>query len=235
MTYQEAMTALEKMGSPSTKKVLLKHGAVEPFFGVKVGDMKSIVKAVKKDHELSLQLFKSGNADAQYLAGLIADEKKISKANLNEWVKTARWNMISEYSVAWVTSESAFAWELGLDWINSDKEQIASTGWCTLAYICNLVPDDQLDKKTYKQLLARVVKEIAKAPDRVRSCMNLFLINVGGMIPDLSNDAIKAAQSIGVVTVIKEGTACKVPAAEDYIKKMVSKGVAAKKKKTVRC
>jgi hypothetical protein len=65
--------------------------------------------------------------------------------------------------------------------------------------------------------------------------MNLFLINVGGMIPDLSNDAIKAAQSIGVVTVIKEGTACKVPSAQEYIKKMISKGVAAKKKKTVRC
>ena len=55
MTYQEAMAALEKMSSPSIKKVLLKHGAVEPFFGVKIGDMKTIVKQVKKDHELSLQ------------------------------------------------------------------------------------------------------------------------------------------------------------------------------------
>jgi len=235
MTYQEAMAALEKMSSPSIKKVLLKHGAVEPFFGVKIGDMKTIVKQVKKDHELSLQLFKSGNADAQYLAGLIADEKKISKAQLNEWVKSARWSMVSEYSVAWVAAESAYAWELGLAWIESDNVQIAGSGWCTLAYLCNLLADEQLDKKAYKKLLTRVVKEIHSAPDSVRSCMNMFLINVGGMIPELTEDAIKAATSIGEVKVIKEGTTCKVPSAVEYINKMVEKGVSNKKKKTVRC
>ena len=44
---RKLMKELEAMGSEQTKKVLMKHGAREPFFGVKVGDLKKIVKNLK--------------------------------------------------------------------------------------------------------------------------------------------------------------------------------------------
>ena len=74
--------------------------------------MKKLVKKIKKDHELSLELFATGNSDAMYLAGLIADEDKISKSDLNRWAREAPWYHISEYAVAWVAAESRFGWEL---------------------------------------------------------------------------------------------------------------------------
>src|SRR6058998_3942795 len=132
MTKDQVMTELSKMGSPAIKKVLTAHGAREPFFGVKVGDMKSIVKKVKKDHELSLQLYSTGNYDAMYLAGLIADEKKISKKDLERWVSEA-YAGISEYTVPWISAESAHGWELGLKWIESNKPHIAAAGWACLS------------------------------------------------------------------------------------------------------
>ncbi len=49
--------------------------------------MKPIQKKIKKDYALALELFDTGNSDAQYLAGLIADETKMSKKDLNNWVK----------------------------------------------------------------------------------------------------------------------------------------------------
>ena len=82
MTTHEIMSQLEAMGNESTKKTLMKHGAREPFFGVKVEDLKKIVKIVKKDYKLSLELYATGNSDAMYLAGLIADEKKMKKEML---------------------------------------------------------------------------------------------------------------------------------------------------------
>src|SRR5436190_22676676 len=98
ITVETVMAELQKMGSPAIKKVLAAHGAREPFFGVRIGDMKAIVKKVKKDHALSLQLFSTGNYDAMYLAGLIADETQISKKDLNSWVKTSYYG-IAEYTV----------------------------------------------------------------------------------------------------------------------------------------
>src|SRR5438045_8197800 len=134
MTKDEVLTELSKMGSLSIKKVLSNHGAREPFFGVKVGDMKKIVKKVKKDHDLSLELYATGNYDAMYLAGLIADEKKISKKDLERWVSEA-YAGISEYTVPWIAAESAHGWDLGLKWIDSNKPHITAAGWASLSSV----------------------------------------------------------------------------------------------------
>jgi len=51
MTAKDILTELKGLGSDSIKKVLLKHGAREPFYGVKVEDLKKIQKRVKKDYK----------------------------------------------------------------------------------------------------------------------------------------------------------------------------------------
>ena len=96
MEIKEVLQNLEEMGNEQTKKVLTRHGAREPFFGVKVADLKTLVKKIKKNHELSLALYETGNSDAMYLAGLIADEDRISKADLQKWAEGAYWYMLSE-------------------------------------------------------------------------------------------------------------------------------------------
>jgi hypothetical protein len=52
----------------------------------------------------------------------------------------------------------------------------------------------------------------------------------------LADEAMATANNIGVVTVDKNGTACKVPVATEYIKKVWDKrGGIAPKKKEVKC
>lgn len=78
MTKSEVMLELSKFGNEQTKKIFARHGAREPFYGVKVGDLKTLVKKIKTDHNLALELYETGNSDAMYLAGLIADEALVS-------------------------------------------------------------------------------------------------------------------------------------------------------------
>lgn len=229
------MTALESMGSESTKRILMKHGAKEPFFGVKVGDMKTIVKQVKKDHALSLALYNTGNSDAMYLAGLIADEQKISREELQTWVKTAPWYMISEYTVAWIAAESPYGWSLGLEWIESPEDHIAAAGWSTLSGWVSLRPDEQLDIPVLEGLLDRVMANIHQAPNRSRYTMNGFVIVCGGSVKPLFEKALSVAEQIGKVRVDLGGTACKVPEASSYIQKIETMGRLGKKKKMLRC
>jgi len=118
MTTEQIMKELEKKGSESIKKIFLNHGAKEPVFGVKVGDLKVIQKKVKKDHQLAMELFGTGIYDAMYLAGLIADESKMSKKDIQQWAEKSPSHGISEYTVAWVAAESDYGWELGMKWID---------------------------------------------------------------------------------------------------------------------
>lgn len=235
MTSHEIMQQLAQLGTEQTKKTFLNHGAKEPLFGVKVGDMKPIQKKIKKNYSLSLELFATGNADAMYLAGLIADETKMTKKDLHTWAKQANWNMISEYTVAWIAAESSHGWELGLEWIASDKENIASAGWSTLSNWVALRQDNALDLKQIEKLLLKAEKEVHTAQNRVRYTMNGFIISVGCYVIPLSDKAKRTAEKIAKVKVDVGKTACKVPDAVSYIDKVISMGRLGKKKKEARC
>jgi 3-methyladenine DNA glycosylase AlkD len=229
------MQQLQQLGNESTKKVLIKHGAREPFFGVKIEELKKIQKKVKSDYPLSLELYDTGNSDAMYLAGLITDPMKMTRENLNNWAEKAYWYMLSEFTVAWVASESQFGIELALQWIDSGKEQIAAAGWSTLASIASIKKDEEINAALYSQLLVRVSRTIHSEKNRVRAAMNNFVISVGGYCSHLTVEAQQVASGLGKVTIVMDGTACKVPAAVDYIQKMHNRGLLGRKRKTARC
>ncbi len=235
MTSKEVLSQLEKMANPQIKAILQKHGITEPLLGVKIGDMKPIQKKIKKDYKLSIELYNSGVYDAMYLAGLIADEDKMTKKEINDWAKRSKNSGVSEYTVSWVAAESNYGWELGMEWIDSPNELIASSGWSTLAGWLSLKPDSELDIKTIRTLLRRIEKQIHKAPNRVRYVMNNFIICAGSYVTELTEECMDLSDKIGTVMVDMGGTACKVPAAADYIKKVKVRGGLGKKKKTVKC
>ena len=92
MTLDEVMTTLRALGSEQTRKTMRKHGAPDSedlYFGVLVGDLKPIAKKIKGDQALALALYDTGNTDAMYLAGLVADGAKMSRAQLNAWAVRA--------------------------------------------------------------------------------------------------------------------------------------------------
>lgn len=235
MNAQEILAELKPLASDSTKKTLLRHGAKEPFYGVKIEELKKFQKRIKKDHELSLALYDTGVSDAMYLAGLIADENKITKKDLQHWLKKAPWHMISEYTVPWIAAESKYGWELGLEWIESKDESVASAGWATLSSLVAIKKDEELKIAELKKLLKLVEKNIHSAPNRVRYTMNGFVISTGGYVKDLTETALQTGKTLGTVMVDFGDTACKLPYAPDYINKMKQKGVIGKKKKMARC
>lgn len=239
-TAPEILAELEALAEPGIKRIFMNHGAPEDcLFGVKVENLKKVQKRVQlkggKNHALALALFDTGNSDAMYLAGLMADEKAITKDDLQRWAHTAPWHMITEYSVAWVAAESPFGLELALEWIHAPEEHVASAGWATLGSLVALIPDEGLDLELFRSLLQEVELGIRQAPNRVRYTMNSFVIAVGSHVAPLHKEALQTARAIGKVQVFVGDTACKVPEAPGYIEKMAARGSLGKKKKTVRC
>lgn len=235
MSALKVIEELQSLGSESIKKVLMKHGAREPFYGVKIEHLKKIEKRIKKDHKLALELYETGISDAMYLAGLIADDAKMTKKDLQRWVEQAYWSMLSTYTVPWVAAGSPVGHDLALEWIDSKKESIAEAGWSTLSSLVATRNDADLDLAELKKLLGRVAKTIHQQPNRVRYCMNGFVIAVGSHVPALTTTALETAKKMGKVSCDMGDTACKVPAAADYIKKVQDKGTIGKKRKSAKC
>jgi 3-methyladenine DNA glycosylase AlkD len=235
LTAAEIVEQLKALGSEAYKKILQNHGVKEPVFGVKIEELKKIQKKVKKDYQLALGLYDTGIYDAMYLAGLIADDPKMTKKNLRGWLKKAHCQALREYTVPWVAAESPHGHELALEWIESAKEDEATAGWATMSSLVAITDDAELDLAELKALLQRVEKTIHAQPNRVRYHMNGFVSSVGIYVRDLTELALEVAERIGRVEVDFGDTACKVPVAAEYIRKARKRGAIGKKRKTAKC
>lgn len=235
MTANDIVKELKTLGSDSYKKVMSNHGIKEPFFGVKIEELKKYQKKIKKDYQLALDLYDTGIYDAMYLAGLIADDKQMTRKDLRHWANTANCAAVCGYTVAWVAAESNHGWELAMEWIDSKKEDVASAGWATLTSLVSIKADADLDIPELQKLLQHVQRTIHNQPNRVRSNMNGFVIAVGSYMKKLSELAQQTAKKIGPVTVDMGNTACKVPFALDYIQKAIKRGTLTKKRKSAKC
>jgi 3-methyladenine DNA glycosylase AlkD len=235
MTANEIVAELRSLGSDGYKHTLRNHGIPEPFYGVKIEDLQKIRKRVKQDYRLALELYDTGIYDAKYLAGLIADDHKMTKDDLRHWLDNANCAMLGVYTVAWVASESPHGRELAMEWIESKDENVAAAGWATLASLVSIKDDSDLDMSEVKQLLEQIEKSIHGQPNNVKSLMNGFLIAVGTYVKPLSEDAMRTAMKIGKVSVDKGETECKVPFAPDYIEKARQRGTVGKKRKSAKC
>jgi 3-methyladenine DNA glycosylase AlkD len=236
-TVASVMAELKKKGTEKTRKIYARHGmATDNMFGVSVADLKVIAKTIKRQQALACELYATGNMDAMYLAGMVADGSQMTSKQLNEWAEgAANLQMIAEYTVPWVTAENPNGRDLAMQWIKSKKEHVASSGWCTYSGLVGTKPDDALDLAEIEGLLGTIVKGIKGAQNRVRYTMNGFIIAVGSYVKPLSKQAKATARQIGVVSVDVGETACNVPLATAYIEKMEAAGRAGQKRKTIRC
>jgi hypothetical protein len=220
-TVKSVVDELRAKGKEKTRAIYVRHGmpADGRTLGVSVADMKLAAKKLRGEQALAMELYATGIFEARYLAGMVADGRK----------------MIAEYTVPWVAVESAAGRECASKWIESKKEHVAAAGWSTWAGLVATRPDEELDLAEIKKLLGRVVKEIHGAKNRARYTMNVFVISVGGYVKALLGEAKAAAAKIGDVSVDVGETACEVPVAAAYIAKMEKMGRVGKKRKTMRC
>src|SRR5215468_9250591 len=119
MTAQEILAEIKPLGRDSYRNVLFNHGIPEPCYGVKIEELKKLQKQIKMDYRLALDLYDTGIYDAMYLAGLIADDARMTKTDLRRWAEKANCAAISEYTVAWVAAGSRHGREMALEWIES--------------------------------------------------------------------------------------------------------------------
>lgn len=235
MKLKDVMAALKAKGSDQIKRILMKHGGPDSMLGVRIGDLKPILKQIKGDQALAMELYATGISEAQYLAGMVADGRQMTAKQLQTWADTASWNMISGNTVAWVASEHPEGFKLASQWIDSKNEEVMRAGWATLGAIAATVPDAGLPVTAYGKLLDRVAKDIHRAPNAAKYSMNNFVIMVGTYVAPLADKAMAAAKKIGAVEIDMGDTRCTVPVAAEYIVKSRRGAAVAPKRKTIRC
>lgn len=84
--------------------------------------MKPIFKKTKINQPLAEQLYATGNYDAMYFAGIIADPNAMTEADYDRWMDAAYFYMLSDFVVAVTLAEADIAQEVADKWIASGEE-----------------------------------------------------------------------------------------------------------------
>ncbi|MFE4428256.1 DNA alkylation repair protein [Peribacillus butanolivorans] len=235
MNLQMVMQELEVLGKERTKKIYESNGAHEPLFGVATGVMKPIAKKIKKNQPLAEQLYATGNYDAMYFAGIIADPKTMNEADFERWMDAAYFYMLSDYVVAVTLAETDIAQDVADKWIASGEELRMSAGWSCYCWLLGNRPDGEFSESKIANMLENVENTIHDSPERTKYAMNNFIYTVGISYLPLHDKAVETAKAVGPVEVKRDKKKSSFLLASESIQKEVDKGQLGFKRKNVRC
>jgi 3-methyladenine DNA glycosylase AlkD len=229
------MQELEALGKERMKKIYLGNGAHEPLFGVATGAMKPIAKKIKKNQPLADQLYATGNYDAMYFAGIIADPKIMTEADFERWIDGAYFYMLSDFVVAVTLAEADIAQAVADKWIASGEELRMSAGWSCYCWMLGNRKDHEFSASKIAGMLDQVENAIHDAPDRTKSAMNNFIFTVAISYVPLHDKAIETAKAVGPVEIKRDKKKSSILLASENIQKEIDRGRIGFKRKYVRC
>ncbi|MEW9699547.1 DNA alkylation repair protein [Paenibacillus sp. SI8] len=235
MNLEMVMQELEGLGKERTKKIYQSNGAHEPLFGVATGAMKPIFRKIKRNQLLAEQLYATGNYDAMYFAGVIADPKAMTEVDFERWMDGAYFYMLSDYVVAVTLAETDIAQEVSDKWIASDVELKMSAGWSCYCWLLGNRPDHEFSEEKIASMLELVKNTIHDAPERAKYAMNNFMYTVAVSYMPLHDKVVDIAKEVGPVEVNRGTAKSKQLNASANIQKAVDKGQLGFKRKYVRC
>jgi len=233
--FDSVMRELESLGTERTRKNYLSRGVREPLFGVATGAMKPLKKQVGVDQALADRLWDTGNYDAMYFAGIIADVRVMTEADFDRWADGAYGAMLSDFIVAVTLAESDLAQSVANRWIRSGDENRAAAGWACYQWLLGWRPDSYFAPETVRELMAFAAETIHESSPRIKRTMNSFIVAVGVSYAPLHDEALKTARDIGVVEVVSNGSAKPLGSASDQILIAAEKGKIGFKRRAVRC
>lgn len=219
MNVTEILAQLKSLSDDARRVHNTKAGAPDNQFGVKLGDIRAIAKKIKTDHELSLELWDTGNVEAQLLATLIIKPKSLSADKLDKMTRSTTCAQVADWLNAYVVAQHAEKESLREKWMAAKDRWAARAGWNLTASRVNKGADD-LD---LTELLDRIEREMPKAMPEVQWTINNTLGAIGIHHPKLRKRAIAIGTQIGLYRDWPVSKGCIPPYVPVWVEAMVQR------------
>ncbi len=165
--------------------------------GVSVPDMRKIAKELGKDHNLAVDLWKTGIPEAQILASMIDDPGKLTEAQMENWVLDFNsWDVCDQVCMN-LFEKTPLAWKKILDWSERDEEFVKRAAYALLA--CLAWHDKETDDEKFIGLFRVIVRGALDDRNFVKKAVNWALRNIGKRNRNLNKAAVKTAREIQLI------------------------------------
>jgi 3-methyladenine DNA glycosylase AlkD len=194
-SVEEVIDRLESKARPDQLKGMARFGmTVDRRLGISVPDLRAMAKELGKDHELALELWKTGIAEARMVAALIDDPKKLTEAQMEDWVKDIdSWDVCDQVCMN-LFEKVPLAWQKIIDWSQREEEFVKRTAFSLMA--CLAWHDKKAKDERFIALLPVIIRNANDDRNFVRKAVNWALRNIGKRNSNLNRAALNAAREI---------------------------------------
>ncbi|GAA3288409.1 DNA alkylation repair protein [Arthrobacter citreus] len=219
-TVAEVMAELAALEDPKARAVNERHG---DDHGVNLGKLRAVAKRLKTQHELSRELWASGDTAARLLALLVCRPRSFELSELDAMLREARVPKVHDWLISYVVKKSPHAEALRGAWFDDPDPVVASAGWALTSE--RVVKDpDGLD---LPGLLDTIEADMKDSPDRLQWAMNTCLAQIGIAHPEYRARALAIGERLEVLKDYPTPRGCTSPYAPVWITEIVRRQGAA--------
>jgi 3-methyladenine DNA glycosylase AlkD len=192
---QALLGELEAKGSEKDRAGMARYGIkVDDAFGVSIYELRRMAKPLRRDHELALALWATGNHEARLLATIVDDPARVDEAQMEAWVADVdSWDVCDQLTSN-LFDKTPLAYEKAYEWAARDDEFVRRAAF---ALIAALAWQDK--REPDERILAFLPLVEAHAFDErnfVKKAVNWALRNIGKRNLALNAAAVACAERI---------------------------------------
>jgi len=218
-SIEDVLNKLKAKARPDQLEGMARFGmTIEKRWGVSVAEIRKIAKELDKNHNLAIELWRTGIAEAKILASMIGEPEKMTEKQMEKWVKDFdSWDVCDQVCMN-LFDKTPFVWEKVLDWSKRDEEFVKRTAFALIASLaCH---DKEAEDEKFIELFPVIRNGAIDQRNFVKKAVSWALRNIGKRNPNLNKKALIAAKDIRLIDT--------KPArwiASDVIRELESEGV----------
>lgn len=192
---EEILSVLKKNGKKENLEGMARFGIrFDEAYGCNIPLLRNLAKSYRKNHELALELWKTGIHEARIMAFLIDDPAKVTETQAERWLKDVKSWDICDGLCSNLLDKTPFAYQKAVKWTKRDKEFEKRAGFVMMAVLA--VHDKKQPDETFIEFLEIIFHNSTDERNFVKKAVNWALRQIGKRNRILHGYAIRTAEQI---------------------------------------
>lgn len=189
---------INKLISKSRKdrlKGMSRYGIkIDNRLGVSIPEIRKIAKEFGKNHEVALELWKTGYADAKITAALIDEPEKVTESQMDDWVvEIDSWDVCDQTCMN-LFDKTPYAWKKIIEWSKGDEEFVKRTAFSLLA--CLAWHDKNAEDSRFIEYFPLITKNAMDNRNYVKKAVSWSIRHIGKRNLNLHSAALEIANEL---------------------------------------
>ena len=183
---------LEEKTRPDQLEGMARFGiSTDNRLGVSIPELRKLAKELRKNHDLSLDLWNTKISDAMILASMIDDPEKLTEQQMEDWVRSFdSWDVCDQVCMN-LFDKHALAWKKIVEWSKRDEEFVKRAAFSLIA--CLSVHDKEAEDQKFLAFLPIIKRESVDNRNYVKKAVNWALRNIGKRNSNLNKATIECS------------------------------------------